>query len=104
MTKDMASTLETTPDNSKEEIELYEALLRLEKNKDFQKVILEGYLKNKALASVSMLGVDTVVKRGERSLVIEDLVAISNFNQYLLLVKAFGESALWNRANPLGKE
>lgn len=80
-------------DNSKF-IEAYRALENLEKNKDFQTLIIDGYLGDKALDSVSLLARPDVKKRGERADVMEDLVAISNLRYYLFMVKRLGESAL----------
>lgn len=67
-------------------VELDKALKRLLKSEDFKKVILEGYLKNKALSGVSLLGRGDVKKRGERPDVIEELVSVANLQQYLFTV------------------
>ena len=67
-------------------VELDKALRRLLKSEDFKKVILEGYLKEKALSGVSLLGRSDVKKRGERPDVIEELVSVANLQQYLFTV------------------
>lgn len=67
-------------------VELDKALKRLLKSEDFKKVILEGYLKDKALSGVSLLGRSDVKKRGERPDVIEELVSVANLQQYLFTV------------------
>jgi hypothetical protein len=67
-------------------VELDKALKRLLKSEDFKKVILEGYLKEKALSGVSLLGRSDVKKRGERPDVIEELVSVANLQQYLFTV------------------
>lgn len=67
-------------------VELDKALRRLLKSEDFKKVILEGYLKDKALSGVSLLGRSDVKKRGERPDVIEELVSVANLQQYLFTV------------------
>lgn len=72
---------------------LKESLDRLKQNEDFKKVILEGYLKDKALGGVQALGRPDIKKRGERPDVIEELVAISNLNYYLSMINIMGESA-----------
>lgn len=74
-------------------VEMAQALERLESNSDFKKVILDGYLKNSALGRVELLGRPDVKKRGERPEVIEELVAISNLQYYLGMVKHLGGSA-----------
>nr|DAO34070.1 MAG TPA: hypothetical protein [Caudoviricetes sp.] len=67
-------------------VELDKALKRLLKSEDFKRVILEGYLKEKALSGVSLLGRSDVKKRGERPDVIEELVSVANLQQYLFTV------------------
>lgn len=68
-----------------------EALERLEKNVDFQKVVMDGYLKDKVLASVSLLGVPQISKTGKRPGVMEDLVSASNLQYFFALIKNFHE-------------
>lgn len=74
-------------------VEMGEALKRLRKNPDFQKVIEEGYLKEKALSSVSLLSVPSIKQRNERGDIMEDLVAISNLQYFLQMVEQFFEAA-----------
>ena len=70
-----------------------EALIRLYKNPDFQKVIMEGYLKDKVLASVSLLGVPQISENGKRAGVMEDLVSASNLQFFFRQVEQFYEGA-----------
>ncbi len=62
-----------------------EALERLYDNPDFKTVFLDGYLKEKALASVSLLGVPAM--KGDRGGIMEDLVAISNLKFWMLKIE-----------------
>lgn len=71
-------------------VERAEALKRLEKNPDFILVIKEGYLKEKALNSVSLLSNEQIKKAGDRQSVIEELISISNLDQYLYDVYNLG--------------
>lgn len=91
MTNQEIDQLETV-DNSYH-VELYEALERLEQNEDFQKVIMDGYLSTKPLGLVSMLARHDVKQRGERSNVMEELIAVSTLGQYLFMIKQLGGSA-----------
>ena len=70
-----------------------DALERLEKNADFKKVFVDGYLKAKVLDSVSMLAVPSIKTNGERPDVMEDLVSISNLQYHLFMIKQLGEGA-----------
>lgn len=74
-------------------LDLLEAMERLEKNPDFKKVVLDGYLKEKVLDSVSLLAHPAIKKRGERSDVMEDLVAASNLAFYFEMIRNNGGAA-----------
>ena len=67
-----------------------QALDRLETNPDFKKVILEGYFGDKAVNGVSLLATDYVRKNGLRAEIMENLVAISNLQDYFLTIKKMG--------------
>lgn len=71
-------------------VDLAEALVRLEKNTDFKKVILEGYFRDKAVDGVSMLAHPEVKRRNQRGEVFEGLVAISQLQDYFLTIKNLG--------------
>jgi hypothetical protein len=70
-------------------LEMGEALNRLRNNPDFQKVILDGYCKEKALSSVSLLGVPQISEQGKRPGVMEDLVSISNLQYFFMQIDNF---------------
>lgn len=73
-------------------VEMYEALERLEKNPDFQKVILDGYFKDKAINGVSLLAQDAIVRGGHRTSVMEDLIAISSLEDHFMTIKNLGSA------------
>lgn len=68
----------------------YEALQRLKDNEDFRIVVLEGYLKEKAIDQVSLLGTDYVRKNNLRGILMEELVAISVFEEYMHMIENLG--------------
>ena len=74
-------------------LDMLNSLERLQNNPDFKKVITNGYMKNKALDSVSMLADPGVKQRDERTDIMEDLVSISNLQYYLFMIKQLGEGA-----------
>lgn len=74
-------------------LDMGEALNRLRSNPDFQKVIMDGYLKDKVLASVSMLAVPAVSDHGKRPGVMEDLISASNLQYFFQMVDNFYEGA-----------
>ena len=68
------------------------SLERLKENKDFQRVILNGYFKDKAINGVSLLAQDHVVNNGLRPRVMEDLVAISNLEDFFITIENLGSA------------
>jgi len=88
------------PEHTQEELEtidtehhmlMGEALERLRQNPDFKLVIETGYLREKALASVSMLAVPQIKQAGQRPDVFEDLIASSNLAYYFQTLENFHE-------------
>ena len=85
--------LELTAEELKEYnywVGMKQALERLENNPDFQKVILDGYFKDKAINGVSMLASGYIKKNGLRPDVMESLVAISQLQDFFITVKQLG--------------
>lgn len=70
-----------------------EAWLRLQKNGDFKKIILNGYLRDKVLASHSLLAVPQIKDKGQRQNVIEDMIASSNLAYFFKIIEHEYEGA-----------
>jgi hypothetical protein len=70
--------------------DMWASLERLKENKDFQRVILEGYFKDKAINGVSLLAQDGIVQGGHRSAVMEDLIAISSLEDFFITIENLG--------------
>ena len=68
-------------------LDMGEAWLRLQRNGDFKKIIMEGYLKEKVMASVSLLSVPQIKTKGLRPEVMEDLVSASNLQYYFKMLE-----------------
>ena len=93
MSNQNQAELELTAEELKEYnyyVGMRQALERLENNPDFQKVILEGYFKDKAVNGVSMLASGYIKKNGLRADIMESLVAISQLQDYFITVKQLG--------------
>ena len=71
-------------------VDMWAALERLKENKDFQKVILEGYFRDKAVNGVSLLAQDAIVQGGHRTAVMEDLIAISSLEDFFVTIENLG--------------
>lgn len=74
------------------DVELYEALKRLEQNEDFKKVVLDDYCKKYALGRVSLLGVPGY-EGPIRAKIMEELVSISNLMYHFGKIKNLGSTA-----------
>ena len=73
--------------------DMADALERLEQNPDFQKVILEGYFKDRAVSGVSILASDQVKDSGRRTDVMEGLIAVSALQDHFYTIKGMAASA-----------
>jgi uncharacterized protein YjaZ len=71
-------------------IEMYEAYEKLSKQKAFNKLINEGFIKEFALNNVSLLNCSN--EQGQK-LIQDTLMGISVFENFLISVQRFGESA-----------
>lgn len=74
-----------------EAIKLYEALQRLDKNEDFKLLIRQKYLRDSVLDNFSLLAHPAIKKNGERPDVMEEMVAKSNLNLFLLNIEQTGK-------------
>ena len=66
-----------------------EALDRLRKNPDFETVIINGYLRDKQLASFSLLAVPQEKQAGRRPDIFEDMIAGSNLLYFFSMIDSF---------------
>lgn len=73
-------------------VDMWASLERLKDNKDFQRVILEGYFKDKAINGVSLLAQDAIIAGGHRTAVMEDLIAISSLEDFFVTIENLGST------------
>ena len=71
-------------------VDMNNSLERLKSNKDFQKVVLQGYFKDKAINGVSLLASDHTIREGKRPAIIEALIAISHLEDYFITIEGIG--------------
>jgi len=92
------SNQENAVDIEQEEIDhdimMGEALERLMLNPDFKTIVLNGYLEQKVLASMSLLAVPQIQAQGRRPGVIEDMISASNLKYYFQMISAAYAGAL----------
>lgn len=62
----------------------------LQRTPEFKRVILEAYFKDRAINGVSMLSNPAVKARNERSELMEEMVAISNLQHFLMMIANLG--------------
>ena len=71
------------------DIKMGEAWERLKKDPDYITVFEEGYLKQKVLDTVSLIGVPQNRENGKRIGLYEDLNAASNLQYFLFMIEQF---------------
>lgn len=71
-------------------VDQYEALCRIEKTDDWKTLIFDGYFRDRAVNSVSLLATDYIRNSGKRPEVMEVLVAISNLQDHFHMIKSLG--------------
>jgi len=69
---------------------MWESLRNLRNNSDFKRVVLQGYFRDKAVNGVSLLAQDAVIANGQRSAVMEDLIAISSLEDFFITIENLG--------------
>ena len=74
-------------------ISMGEAWNRLQRNGDFKKVIMNGFCRDKVLASHSLLAVPQIKDKGQRQNVIEDMIASSNLMYFFKVIEHEYEGA-----------
>jgi len=72
------------------------ALERLYRNKDFKKIILDGYLKEDAIRLVHLKGAPMADSEDAQKRIIRDIDAISSFNMYLINTQQMAATAAKN--------
>lgn len=75
--------IELTEQEAKATVELSKALDRLSNNRDFKKVILEGYFKEEAIRLVMAKGNPSCQTPDIQAAILRDIDAIGSFRQYL---------------------
>lgn len=75
--------IELSMDAAKEKISLAESLDKLRKNRDFKKIIEEGYFKNEAVRLVHMKGYPSEQRDDLQQAIIRDIDAIGSLRSYL---------------------
>ena len=69
-------------------------LERLHNNPDFQSVILNGYFKDLAINSVSLLAADYTIRENKRSEIMETLIAISRLEDHFHTIMHLGAPSI----------
>lgn len=78
---------------AKEIKEMSNALLRLEKNKDFLAVVKNGYFKDEAVRLVHLRGDPGMQTPERQESIMKQVDSISNFHQYLINITRKAEMA-----------
>ena len=82
--------------DAKQYVEMRDALLALQKNKNFLKVINEGYLVQEAARKAKALAVPALQDKEQQQEIVNALQGIGHFNQYLHRIMQAGNQAAKN--------
>ena len=85
--------IEVGIDQAKAVIELGQSLERLQENKDFVKVINEGYLKDEAVRLVRLKADPSMQTPESQKRIDDSIMAVSQLTQYLRFVIQMGRQA-----------
>tara|TARA_R110000850_G_scaffold233967_3_gene358864 strand:+ start:7285 stop:7617 length:333 start_codon:yes stop_codon:yes gene_type:complete len=83
--------IEISIKDAKDMVSARDALLKLKSNRDFKKIVLEGYFEKEAVRLVGLLaapGMDA-----HKNLIVRDLEAISSLQSYFQSVLMIGDTA-----------
>jgi hypothetical protein len=83
MSNPVIESLERQLETKKEQVALNNALERLKKNKDFQKIVIEGYFHKEAVRLVSIKCERMNQSPNIQAEIIRDIDSIGCFQQYL---------------------
>jgi hypothetical protein len=83
--------IEVSLEDAKQAVALRDAVLRLEKNRDFKKLIEQGYLTEEAVRLTHLLAHPAMAERQDD--LITDLKGISAFKAYIHQIMATGNMA-----------
>lgn len=93
MENNTLAQLEASIAQNKEQAELKNAVIRLSTNRDFKKVILEGYFEKEAIRLVHARSSAAMQTPDKQQRILDQMDAISNLRDYLDTVVQMGELA-----------
>ena len=85
--------IEVTIEECKKTIERRDALVRLQKNKDFISLIEDGFLREHAIRQVELKSHPGVQAENQQQSIDHQIIAIGSFKQYLIGIKGMGDQA-----------
>lgn len=84
--------VELTLEAAKQQAGLLEALQRLERNRDFRKVILDGYFRDEPARLASLLAEPRLTTE-QKADTLNSIKAVGELQQWFLKVRTFGDQA-----------
>lgn len=99
MTQDIVRQIEESIQHEKQFIELDKALDRLEANRDFKAVVIDGYLEKEAIRLVHLKADPAMEKPEKQASILAQIDAISHLLQYFRLVGTRAAMATKNIAS-----
>ena len=85
--------IEVTIEECKKTIERRDALVRLQKNRDFISLIEDGFLREHAIRQVELKSHPGAQNEKQQQSIDNQIIAIGSFKQYLNSIRGMGEQA-----------
>lgn len=93
MSNEQIKSLQDSITSYRKDAELADSLNRLKGNRDFRKLVLEGYFKDEAVRLVHLKADPAMATPDRQASVVREIDAIGSFRGYLDLVARQGEMA-----------
>lgn len=87
------SEVELTIKQAKDAIALKDAVVKLSNNREFRKIITEGYFKNEAARLTHLFSDPTILLNNQQEMVRNDLLGIGGLERYLRVLVQQGNAA-----------
>jgi aromatic ring-opening dioxygenase catalytic subunit (LigB family) len=79
-------TIELSMDQAKEHIEMGEALARLHDNKDFKKVVMDGWMNDEVIRLSRLIASPAAAAEEVQTAIAQGLRSTSEFHQFMLFI------------------
>jgi hypothetical protein len=91
MSNEQIKALQDSIVSSRQNVDMADALRRLQSNRDFKKVIQEGYFEKEAIRLVHLKADPAMQTPDKQASILRDIDAIGTLHSYFALILRFGD-------------